>query len=1017
MENISTAGDELCLFLLGRIYFRHSTVLTKYNMWSTIDIALRVPDQELISCSSIKLVYMGSNAYGILRSKNVAVVPPGVPLTIPSGNSVITHQLNPARGITNRRRVGRFRSVIPSSCGNRLITSMPGYSSMGLPPRQYHQTRRRTIPLCPTPYVLSPPSRSMGTRTRRRTTNIPSQYRNLYRGSPARPLNQVSTIPGYSFSNKSWTTTGWQPAQEERLSPEVASLLQNLQGSSKDTNTVTSLKSSTTATTSTPRPVDIPLIVIDEESPVLTEEPQNSNANLGKNPYDMENINCYSGLLTVETDTGSTEARASIPVSPDESSNSSKDSTLELLQDFGNVLTGRTIVDKEIPSEPVLYPAARPLTGPSEQEKIKAPIYKTQVPTIFNDETCQHLPGTENEIEHDSKNIVKQETSATPVIKSEQGPEVKLEAENVQVATTDWVPKAEMDSTTTTHEGVKDENPENPIGSFTNPEDTIKHESEEEYVDRDMDFTVIDAGLIQSLIACNKPRPKPKPTPKKRKQSTETKKRTKKSVKCTPLDRTINATSKQLFAQLRSIKLEVKRETAEHSSSPPMNNNTTESREKHSTLSSLDNLDIPDLVYHPETSEQSVPIKSSTESHEHKPDSTITRNDILKERSRTDSVEPFQLLNAPIDHDEVKTSTDNVTPCERSSTDASETDSDHDPNWELKPIVSPKTERKTGTNWTNEKDQDYSPLQSDTETYSQDTNDDDKLSEKSKTSDKTSIIGSDKEMDVTSNSSDNEANIKQVHKEHSGTETDNGNTTHSDSNQLQVQSLKSKGRKRKRIHSSDDNSNAETESSNRQKKRKVNTDHKTASTTTSQNDISVTKRRKFKCPKCSEIKYSVHELNAHYRERHSPVKCGSCTKTFATPSGLHKHKYVHQVKLFKCGDCDKSYHFLSQLQSHELTHLDTSKFVCDHKNCGKTFKRKNEYERHVVVHNNIKHKCEHPGCNYFNYDIRNLVAHKKIHNPGVKPYNCEHCGKSFLHYTQRTRHYNGECTEMSTSKS
>ena len=67
MEKTSTAGDELCLFLLGRIYFRHSTVLTKYSMWSTIDIALRVTDQELISWSSIKLVYMGSNAYGILR--------------------------------------------------------------------------------------------------------------------------------------------------------------------------------------------------------------------------------------------------------------------------------------------------------------------------------------------------------------------------------------------------------------------------------------------------------------------------------------------------------------------------------------------------------------------------------------------------------------------------------------------------------------------------------------------------------------------------------------------------------------------------------------------------------------------------------------------------------------------------------------------------------------------------------------------------------------------------------------
>ena len=59
MENTNTAGDELCLFLLGRIYFRHSTVLTKYSMWSTIDTALRVSDPQLISWSSIKLVLYG----------------------------------------------------------------------------------------------------------------------------------------------------------------------------------------------------------------------------------------------------------------------------------------------------------------------------------------------------------------------------------------------------------------------------------------------------------------------------------------------------------------------------------------------------------------------------------------------------------------------------------------------------------------------------------------------------------------------------------------------------------------------------------------------------------------------------------------------------------------------------------------------------------------------------------------------------------------------------------------------
>ena len=214
----------------------------------------------------------------------------------------------------------------------------------------------------------------------------------------------------------------------------MASLLQNLRGSSKNTNTVISLKSCTKATTSTSTSGDIPIITIDEENPVLTEEPPNSNTNLGKNPDDMENRE----LLTVESATGSTEATVPTTTLPDENSRSSEDSlesTLELLHDFGKVFTDHTIdVDKDIPSEPVLDPAARPWTSPSEKEKIRAPIHKTQVPTILNehtDETCQYLPGTGNEIEHELKNIGKNEISDTPVIKSEQGSEVKLEPENV----------------------------------------------------------------------------------------------------------------------------------------------------------------------------------------------------------------------------------------------------------------------------------------------------------------------------------------------------------------------------------------------------------------------------------------------------------------------------------------------------------------------------------------------------------------------------------------------------------
>ena len=472
---------------------------------------------------------------------------------------------------------------------------------------------------------------------------------------------------------------------------------------------MSSLKASTRATTSTSTPDDILLITIDDENPVLTEELQNANTNSDNNPDDIENHS--SELLTVEPAIGSTEVTASSPVVPDESSRSSEDSTLELLHDFGKVFTDYTKdVEKDIPSELVIDPAERPLTSPPVKEKISAPIYQTQVPTNreptpiskeHTDEICQNLPGTENE--NELKNIVKKETSDTSVMKSEQGLDVKLEPANVQVATTDWVPKSETDNMTLKHEGVKDEHPENPTvhiyGPPTNSDDTIKHESEDEYVDRDLDFTVIDAGLIKSLIACNKPRPKPKPTPKKHKKSTKTKKSSKKSVKCTPLDRAINATSKQLFAQLRSIKLEVKRENVERLSSPLRDNSTNVSHEKPSALSSLDNLDIPDLIYHPETIESPVLSKATTESGEHELNSTTTRNDISEERSGTDTFEPFPSFNVSTDHEADKASTDNVTPSERSSTDMSETDSDHDPNWELKSTggVSQNTERKIKT--------------------------------------------------------------------------------------------------------------------------------------------------------------------------------------------------------------------------------------------------------------------------------------------------------------------------------
>ena len=430
----------------------------------------------------------------------------------------------------------------------------------------------------------------------------------------------------------------------------------------------------------------------------------------------------------------------------------------------------------------------------------------------------------------------------------------------------------------------------------------MKPESEEH--DSSLDFTLIDAGLIKSLMACNKP----KPVPKKHRKPTKkkTKKGSKKGVKCTPLDRNINATSKQLFEWLKNIKLEVKRENIERSVSPNRDNSTAESsgsaiHTKTSAMSSLDDLEIPDLKYEPETpTSAKIP--------------TVTNTD-----------------NTSTDCEINQVSTMNASTDEYSNTDVTESDSDHDNHWDINQTptrnISPNKHRNTDVE--SNSDRDHSSHQSDTESYSvdEDTNDDDKVITTPTT--KTVVENkqnkfptkNDGNVDSTENvkqspirnkgEDDQQSQIKQPN-----TDNDDAESTPSDENQIHMEALKSKGRKRKRIHLSDNNSSGETTPP--KTKKNVTTGRK--SHATSQNSTKG-QTRKFKCPNCKQIAFSVQELNIHYRETQEPVKCGSCTKTFATPSGLHKHKYVHQEKLFHCKDCDKKYPFLSQLQSHELTHF------------------------------------------------------------------------------------------------
>ena len=69
MERESTPGDEFCLYLLGKTYFRHVFVMTGENTWCTCETDRPLSIKELLEISSLHRVYLGQGQYGLLRKR------------------------------------------------------------------------------------------------------------------------------------------------------------------------------------------------------------------------------------------------------------------------------------------------------------------------------------------------------------------------------------------------------------------------------------------------------------------------------------------------------------------------------------------------------------------------------------------------------------------------------------------------------------------------------------------------------------------------------------------------------------------------------------------------------------------------------------------------------------------------------------------------------------------------------------------------------------------------------------
>ena len=169
-----------------------------------------------------------------------------------------------------------------------------------------------------------------------------------------------------------------------------------------------------------------------------------------------------------------------------------------------------------------------------------------------------------------------------------------------------------------------------------------------------------------------------------------------------------------------------------------------------------------------------------------------------------------------------------------------------------------------------------------------------------------------------------------------------------------------------------------------------------------------TSRRTFTCIDCGAKRKSKQDINRHYREKHSSIKCPDCDKVYPTPDSLQRHRYVHSTRdKFICDKCGKEYPFESDLNRHKIKHRnkELKTHVCMAAGCERSFMRKADLVSHVQNHSGKVHKCDQ--CEYSATDIRYLKQHQRKHSNDLR-IKCNICNRGFRYYTQMKQHHDND---------
>ena len=131
-----------------------------------------------------------------------------------------------------------------------------------------------------------------------------------------------------------------------------------------------------------------------------------------------------------------------------------------------------------------------------------------------------------------------------------------------------------------------------------------------------------------------------------------------------------------------------------------------------------------------------------------------------------------------------------------------------------------------------------------------------------------------------------------------------------------------------------------------------------------------TSKRTYTCIDCGAKCKSKQEINQHYREEHSSIKCPNSDRIFPTLDSLQRHSYMHAARdKFVCDKCGIDYPFESDLNRHKIKHRnkEIKTHVCMAASCERSFMRNADLVSHAQNHTGMVHKCDQ--CEYSGYKI------------------------------------------------